>query len=96
MPAPRRSKPVPAQPHLRVRPRPGAGQRSPKTGAAFNFWHPDLVTLHVWLWNPNPSGLYNGTNPYIQPFTDGAQTTPNTRHQGWDPGRHELGLPQPW
>ena len=43
-------------------------KRSPETGAAFNFWHPDLVTLHVWLWYPNPAGLYNGTNPYITPF----------------------------
>jgi hypothetical protein len=43
-------------------------KRSPQTGAAFNFWHPDLVTLHVWLWYPNPAGLYSGTNPYIQPF----------------------------
>jgi hypothetical protein len=31
-------------------------------------WHPDLVTLHLWLWYPNPDGLYSGTNPYIQPF----------------------------
>jgi hypothetical protein len=46
-------------------------QRSPHTGAAFNFWHPDLVTLHVWLWYPNPAGLYNGTNPYIHPFNHG-------------------------
>jgi hypothetical protein len=46
-------------------------KRSPQTGAAFNFWHPDLVTLHVWLWYPNPAGLYNGTNPYIQPFNRG-------------------------
>jgi hypothetical protein len=45
--------------------------RSPQTGARFNFWHPDLVTLHVWLWYPNPAGLYNGTNPYIQPFNHG-------------------------
>jgi hypothetical protein len=43
-------------------------KRSPETGAAFNLWHPDLVTLHVWLWYPNPAGLYNGTNPYIRPF----------------------------
>jgi hypothetical protein len=43
-------------------------RRSPQTGARFNFWHPDLVTLHVWLWYPNPAGLYNGTNPYIRPF----------------------------
>jgi hypothetical protein len=41
---------------------------SPETGAPFNFWHPDLVTLHVWIWYPNPAGLYNGTNPYVRPF----------------------------
>jgi hypothetical protein len=46
-------------------------KRSPESGAAFNFWHPDLVTLHVWLWYPNPAGLYNGTNPYIKPFNRG-------------------------
>jgi hypothetical protein len=44
---------------------------SPETGAAFNFWHPDLVTLHVWLWYPNPAGLYNGTNPLVRPFNHG-------------------------
>jgi hypothetical protein len=46
-------------------------KRSPHTGARFHFWHPDLVTLHVWLWYPNPAGLYNGTNPYITPFNHG-------------------------
>jgi hypothetical protein len=46
-------------------------KRSPQTGAAFNFWHPDLVTLHVWLWYPNPAGLYSGTNPYVRPFNRG-------------------------
>jgi len=45
--------------------------RSPQTGAGFNFWHPDLVTLHLWVWYPNPDGLYNGTNPYIKPFNRG-------------------------
>ena len=49
----------------------GERDNLPKTGARFNFWHPDLVTLHVWLWYPNPDGLYNGTNPYIQPFNHG-------------------------
>jgi hypothetical protein len=44
---------------------------SPQTGAPFNLWHPDLVTLHVWLWYPNPAGLYNGTNPYVHPFNHG-------------------------
>jgi len=46
-------------------------KRSPETGAPFNFWHPDLVTLHLWLWYPNPAGLYNGTNPLIRPFNRG-------------------------
>ena len=46
-------------------------KRSPETGARFNFWHPDLVTLHVWLWYPNPAGLYSGTNPFIRPFNRG-------------------------
>jgi hypothetical protein len=40
-------------------------------GAAFTFWHPNLVTLHVWLWYPNPSGLYASMNPYVHPFNVG-------------------------
>jgi hypothetical protein len=44
---------------------------APGTGAAFNFWHPDLVTLHVWLWYPNPSGLYASMNPLVRPFNHG-------------------------
>jgi hypothetical protein len=46
-------------------------KRSPQTGARFNFWHPDLVTLHVWLWYHNPAGLYSGTNPLVAPFNRG-------------------------
>jgi hypothetical protein len=46
-------------------------QTSPKTGAAFNFWHPPLVTLHVWLWYPNPDGLFADTNPLVAPFNRG-------------------------
>jgi hypothetical protein len=45
-------------------------KRSPQTGARFNLWHPDLVTMHVWLWYPNPAGLFNGTNPNVTPFND--------------------------
>lgn len=41
---------------------------SPSTGAAFNFWHPRLITLHFWVWYPNPSGIYMGTNPLAAPF----------------------------
>jgi hypothetical protein len=44
---------------------------SPQTGTPFVFWHPRLVTLHVWVWYPNPHGLYNPTNPLVRPFNGG-------------------------
>ena len=40
-------------------------------GSPFFFWHPDLVTMHVWLWYPNPDGLYASMNPFVQPFNGG-------------------------
>jgi hypothetical protein len=46
-------------------------QTSPETGAPFNFWHPDLVTLHVWIWYPNPNGIFAGKNPLVRPFNGG-------------------------
>ncbi len=44
---------------------------SPKSSAHFSFWHPNLVTLHVWLWYPNPDGIYAGMNPLVRPFNAG-------------------------
>lgn len=44
---------------------------SPESGASFFFWHPDLVTLHLWAWYPNPKGIFNGTNPFVRPFNKG-------------------------
>jgi hypothetical protein len=41
------------------------------TGATFTFWHPDLVTMHVWIWYPNPAGLFSSTNPLVAPFNGG-------------------------
>jgi hypothetical protein len=46
-------------------------EKSPESGAPFGFWHPDLVTLHVWLWYPNPDGIFAGTNPLMTPFNKG-------------------------
>jgi hypothetical protein len=46
-------------------------ERSPETGAAFNFWHPRLVTLHFWIWYPNPDGLFASMNPFVRPFNQG-------------------------
>ena len=44
---------------------------NPKTGSPFNFWHPDLTTMHVWIWYPNPAGLDSSTTPLVSPFTGG-------------------------
>ena len=46
-------------------------QQSPQSGAAFAFWHPDFVTLHLWVWYPNSSGIYSGMNPLVKPFNKG-------------------------
>ena len=43
---------------------------SPQTGAAFGSGT-RLVTLHVWLWYPNPNGLFAGMNPLMHPFNAG-------------------------
>ena len=39
-----------------------------KTGAEFTFWHPPLVTLHAWIWYPNPNGVFGEFNPMLTPF----------------------------
>jgi hypothetical protein len=46
--------------------------KSPSSGSAFNFWHPPLYTMHVWIWYPNPDGLYSSTNPLVNDFTSKA------------------------
>lgn len=45
--------------------------KSPQTKAAFSFWHPRLITLHFWIWYPNPAGMYSGTNPLAAPLNRG-------------------------
>jgi hypothetical protein len=42
--------------------------QSPQSGSAFNFWHPALVTMHVWIWYPNPDGLYASMDPLVHAF----------------------------
>jgi len=46
-------------------------QTSPQSGAKFNFWHPPLVTLHVWVWYPNPSGIFASMNPLVGVYNHG-------------------------
>ncbi len=42
----------------------------PKTAAEFTFWHPPLVTLHMWIWYPNPNGVFGEFNPLLTPFNN--------------------------
>jgi hypothetical protein len=46
----------------------GCAPKSPQSGSPFTFWHPRLVTLHVWIWYPNPAGLYASMNPLVDAF----------------------------
>ena len=41
------------------------------SGAKFTFWHPDLITMHLWAWYPNPAGLFSSMNPLVAPFNRG-------------------------
>jgi hypothetical protein len=41
-----------------------------KTGAKFNFWHPPLVTMHLWIWYPNSNGVFGEFNPLLTPFNN--------------------------
>lgn len=43
---------------------------SAKTGSEFAFWHPPLVTLHMWIWYPNPNGIFGEFNPLLTPFNN--------------------------
>ena len=42
--------------------------RNPVTDAAFTRWHPDMATIHVWIWYPNPHGVFAEYNPWLTPF----------------------------
>jgi hypothetical protein len=44
---------------------------APGTNAKFNFWHGPLITMHLWLWYPNPLGVFSGVNPLVRPFNQG-------------------------
>lgn len=46
------------------------GKTNAKTGAEFNFWHPPLVTLHMWIWYPNSGGVFAEFNPLLTPFNE--------------------------
>lgn len=58
-------------------------QAHPDSGAAFTFWHPDLVTLHVWAWLHNPEGLYHPTNPLMGSYNQAGTAEAGSGHEGF-------------
>lgn len=42
----------------------------PETKSPFAAWEPDLWGVRVWLWYPNPYGLFASLNPLLAPFDD--------------------------
>jgi hypothetical protein len=75
--------------------------KSPRSGAAFGFWHPDLVTLHVWAWYPNPAGVFSGMNPLMHPFNkvrtpSGTSARSSDRERGLPAGAVRVNGSAPW
>lgn len=54
--------------------------KHPETGAELARWHPDLETLHIWAWYPNPRGVFVARNPWLAPFNPPAPP-PQHQHQ---------------
>jgi hypothetical protein len=46
-------------------PNPAACPPASPGGAPFVLWHPDLWTLHTWLWRGNPDGVFEELNPNV-------------------------------
>ncbi len=43
---------------------------NPVTGAEFALWHPELSSIHVWVWYHNPHGVFAELNPLLLPFSE--------------------------
>jgi hypothetical protein len=36
--------------------------------------------MHVWVWYPNPAGLFSATNPLVAPFDDADHSSWHYQH----------------
>jgi hypothetical protein len=59
----------------------GCPRHHPDTGSPFLTWSPAQWEVHLWLWYPNPSGLFAGLNPLLAPFDD--RTIPPAQAGSW-------------
>lgn len=63
------------------RSRQGCPSMHPETKSPFVAWYPDLWVIHLWLWYPNPYGLFASLNPLLAPFDD--RTLPPDEAGSW-------------
>ena len=54
----------------------------PDRKSRFVTWSPDLWVVHLWLWYPNPYGLFASLNPLLAPFDD--RTLPPAEAGSWE------------
>lgn len=62
--------------------------RHPGTDSAYAAWHPDLWVIPLWLWYPNPNGLFASSNPLLSAFDD--QSVPPGGASTWEEWRHRI------
>ncbi len=48
-----------------VEPNPVSCPATSPGGAPLVLWHPDLWTLHTWIWRGNPDGIFEPFNPNV-------------------------------
>lgn len=54
----------------------------PETKHAYVAWRPDLWVIHLWLFYPNPYGLFASLNPLLAPFD--SRSIPPGGASTWD------------
>lgn len=62
--------------------REGCPQVHPETQSALSAWQPDTWVIRLWIWYPNPYGLFAGMNPLLAPFDD--HTIPPDEAGSWE------------
>lgn len=62
--------------------REGCPQIHPETKSSFTAWYPDMWAIRLWIWYPNPYGLFASMNPLLAPFDD--RTIPPDEAGSWE------------
>ena len=60
----------------------GCPQIHPETKSSFTAWYPDMWVIRLWIWYPNPYGLFASLNPLLAPFDD--RTIPPDEAGSWE------------